>query len=53
SACYLKGIAPPQVKLTEIFAGCMPFLLCVFISMVLMYLFPQIVFYLPTLFYGS
>ncbi|MGB0658585.1 MAG: TRAP transporter large permease [Mangrovicoccus sp.] len=53
SAYYLKGIAPPQVKLTEIFAGCMPFLLCVFISMVLMYLFPQIVFYLPTLFYGS
>lgn len=53
SAYYLKGIAPPQVKLTQIFAGCMPFLFCVFISMALMYLFPQIVFYLPELLYGG
>ena len=52
SAYYLKGIAPPEVKLTQIFAGVMPFLACVIISMVLMYLFPQIVFHLPTLFYG-
>ena len=52
SAYYLKGIAPPSVKLTQIFAGCMPFLVCVIISMVLMYTFPQIVFYLPEVFYG-
>ena len=53
SAYYLKGIAPPQVRLTQIFAGCMPFLVCVFVAMLLMYVFPQIVFYLPDLFYGS
>jgi tripartite ATP-independent transporter DctM subunit len=53
SAYYLKGIAPPEVKLTQIFAGVMPFLVCVLISMVIMYAFPQIVFYLPELFYGS
>jgi TRAP-type mannitol/chloroaromatic compound transport system permease large subunit len=41
SAYYLKGIAPPQVQLTEIFKGCMPFLFMVFISMALMYNFPQ------------
>jgi tripartite ATP-independent transporter DctM subunit len=52
SAYYLKGIAPPEVKLTQIFAGCMPFLFFVIVSMVLMYVFPQIVFYLPELFYG-
>ncbi len=52
SAYYLKGIAPPEVRLTQIFAGVMPFLFCVIVSMVLMYLFPQIVFYLPELFYG-
>ncbi|MEL7105281.1 MAG: TRAP transporter large permease subunit [Pseudomonadota bacterium] len=52
SAYYLKGIAPPQVKLTQIFAGCMPFLLCVFLCMALMYNFPNIVFYLPELIYG-
>jgi TRAP-type mannitol/chloroaromatic compound transport system permease large subunit len=53
SAYYLKGIAPPEVKLTQIFAGCMPFLLCVFISMALMYLFPSIVFHLPNAIYGG
>jgi len=52
SAYYLKGIAPPEVRLTQIFAGVMPFLFCVILSMVLMYLYPQIVFYLPQLFYG-
>jgi tripartite ATP-independent transporter DctM subunit len=52
SAYYLKGIAPPEVKLTQIFGGCMPFLFFVIVSMVLMYVFPQIVFYLPELFYG-
>ncbi len=53
SAYYLKGIAPPEVKLTQIFSGVMPFLFCVILSMVLMYVFPQIVFYLPELFYGG
>ncbi|MCU0909857.1 MAG: TRAP transporter large permease subunit [Rhodobacteraceae bacterium] len=53
SAYYLKGIAPPQVKLTEIFRGCFPFLLMVFVCMGLMYAFPQIVFWLPELFYGA
>ena len=52
SAYYLKGIAPPEVRLTQIFSGVMPFLFCVIISMVLMYQFPQIVYYLPELFYG-
>ncbi len=52
SAYYLKGIAPPEVRLTQIFSGVMPFLLMVFICMALMYTFPQIVYYLPELFYG-
>ncbi|MBP1841823.1 tripartite ATP-independent transporter DctM subunit [Rhizobium petrolearium] len=52
SAYYLKGIAPPEVRLTEIFNGVLPFVLMVFISMTLMYLFPQIVFYLPAAVYG-
>ncbi|PWV97617.1 tripartite ATP-independent transporter DctM subunit [Hoeflea marina] len=52
SAYYLKGIAPPEVRLTQIFTGVMPFLLMVFICMALMYAFPQIVYYLPDRFYG-
>ncbi|MDR7125988.1 TRAP transporter large permease subunit [Pseudotabrizicola sp. 4114] len=52
SAYYLKGIAPPQIKLTEIFAGVLPYCGMVIICMVLLYVFPQIVFSLPEAFYG-
>jgi TRAP-type mannitol/chloroaromatic compound transport system permease large subunit len=52
SAYYLKGIAPPQVKLTEIFAGCLPFVFMVFLCMILMYVYPDIVFMLPEAMYG-
>jgi tripartite ATP-independent transporter DctM subunit len=52
SAYYLKGIAPPYVQLVEIFKGCMPFLVMVIISMVLVYTFPAITYYLPDLVYG-
>ena len=52
SAYYLKGIAPPGVQLTDIFKGVLPFLAMVIICMVIMYMQPQIVYYLPQLFYG-
>ncbi len=53
SAYYLKGIAPADVKLTDIFRGTMPFVMMVFLSMAVMYLFPQIVFHLPEQIYGT
>jgi tripartite ATP-independent transporter DctM subunit len=52
SAYYLKGIAPPQIQLVQIFRGCMPFLFLVFVSMILLYLFPDLTFWLPNQFYG-
>jgi tripartite ATP-independent transporter DctM subunit len=52
AAYYLKGIAPPFVHLVHIFRGCMPFLALVMAAMVLVYVFPEIVFYLPNLLYG-
>jgi len=52
SAYYLKGIAPPQVQLMQIFKGIIPFLFMVFIAMAMIYIFPEIVFYLPQVFYG-
>ena len=52
SAYYLKGIAPPQVQLMQIFKGVLPFLFMVFVSMAMIYIFPEIVFYLPQVFYG-
>jgi TRAP-type mannitol/chloroaromatic compound transport system permease large subunit len=52
SAYYLKGVAPNSVLLTQIFAGCMPFLFIVLISMVVVYVFPQTVLWLPSVIYG-
>lgn len=52
SAYYLKGIAPPEVRLTQIFSGVLPYVGMVFLAMALMYAFPQIVFYLPEQIYG-
>ncbi len=52
SAYYLKGIAPPQVRLTQIFAGSLPYVFMVFVTMLVLYVFPDIVNWLPRLFYG-
>ena len=52
SAYYLKGIAPPQVRLTQIFAGSLPYVGMVFITMIVLYVFPDVVYWLPRLFYG-
>ncbi len=53
SAYYLKGIAPKFVLLWTIFRGCFPFLGMVFVTMFLVYVFPQLVYWLPNLFYGN
>jgi len=53
AAYYLKGIAPKHVLLTQIFSGCMPFLYIVLLSMLIVYVFPQTVFWLPRLLYGN
>jgi len=53
SAYYLKGIAPPHVQLWTIFNGCFPFLGLVFVTMIVVYVFPQVMFWLPNLIYGK
>jgi len=52
SAYYLKGVSPPHVQLTQIFMGMMPYMGIVIFCMVLIYIFPQLVYWLPTLAYG-
>jgi TRAP-type mannitol/chloroaromatic compound transport system permease large subunit len=47
AAYYLKGVAPPHVRLTQIFSGSLPFVVMVFITMILVYIFPQIALWLP------
>ncbi|MDA9501225.1 TRAP transporter large permease [Bradyrhizobium sp. CCBAU 11357] len=53
AAFYLKGVAPPQVKLTDIFSGALPFVGLVFLTMALVYIFPGIALWLPSYLYGS
>ena len=52
AAYYLKGIAPPHVQLTDIFKGALPFVFMVFATMVLVYVFPQLVLWLPDYLYN-
>ena len=53
AAYYLKGVAPPHVQLMDIFRGVMPFLGLVFVAMAIVYAFPGIALWLPTLVYGN
>ena len=53
SAFYLKGVAPPQVTLNQIFAGMLPFMGIQLIAVVLLYVFPAIGMWLPTVLYRS
>ena len=49
---YLKGVSPPHVTINQIFSGMMPFMFIVIIAMALLYIFPQIGMWLPSVLYG-
>jgi tripartite ATP-independent transporter DctM subunit len=53
AAYYLKGVSPPSVLLTQIFSGCMPFVYIVLLTMLIMYVFPQVTLWLPSVLYSS
>jgi TRAP-type mannitol/chloroaromatic compound transport system permease large subunit len=53
AAYYLKGVSPPSVLLTQIFSGCMPFVYIVLVTMLVIYVFPQIALWLPGVLYRS
>jgi len=52
AAYYLKGVAPPSVRLTQIFAGALPYVFMVFITMALLYIFPGMATWLPSVMYA-
>jgi C4-dicarboxylate transporter DctM subunit len=43
----VKGLAPEDIRLEDIFAGIMPFLLMDIVTLALIFVFPQIVLWLP------
>jgi len=51
AAFYLKGVAPPHVTLNQIFAGMMPFMAIQVFAMFLLYMWPAIGMWLPTVLY--
>jgi TRAP-type mannitol/chloroaromatic compound transport system permease large subunit len=51
AAFYLKGVSPPHVTLNAIFAGMMPFMGIQVIALILLYLFPAIGLWLPSVIY--
>jgi len=51
AAFYLKGVAPPHVTLNQIFAGMLPFMGIQVIAIVLLYMFPAIGLWLPSVLY--
>ncbi|MHA7850002.1 TRAP transporter large permease [Roseovarius sp.] len=52
SAYYLKGVLKNKIELMEIFAGIMPYLGIVILTMVLMYIFPGIALWFPDYLFG-
>ena len=50
---YLKGVAPADVKLTEIYRGVIPFIILQLIGLTLVFLFPALVTWLPAVAYGN
>jgi TRAP-type mannitol/chloroaromatic compound transport system permease large subunit len=52
AAFYLKGVSPPHVTLNQIFAGMMPFMGIQIIALILLYVFPQIGLWLPSIMYA-
>jgi len=49
---YLKGVCPPDVKLSDIYKGVIPFIMLQLMALVALILWPQIVVWLPAVAYG-
>lgn len=53
AAYYLKGVAPPEVRIQEIFKGCLPFVGIVIVCMATLYIFPDVALWLPEYLYAT
>lgn len=50
---YMKGVAPPQVTIQQIYKGIVPFVLLQLVGLALCMLFPQIILWLPSYLLGG
>ena len=51
AAFYLKGVSPPHVTLNQIFLGMLPFMAIQVVALTLLYIFPSIGLWLPSVLY--
>ena len=49
SIFYLKGIAPPEVQLTDIYRGCVPFIAIQFFVLIILFFWQDLALYLPNM----
>jgi tripartite ATP-independent transporter DctM subunit len=49
---YLKGVAPPEVRMTDIYRGVIPFIAIQLFVLVILVVFPQLVTWLPEQIHG-
>ncbi len=50
---YLKGVCPPEVKLTDIYKGVVPFIMLQLLGLGLLIFFPELALWLPNQIYGD
>ena len=50
---YLKGVCPPEIKLTDIYKGVIPFILLQLIGLAIVIIFPALTTWLPAMVYGN
>ncbi len=50
---YLKGVCPPSVELVDIYRGVVPFIILQLIALVLVFIFPELTTWLPSVAYGN
>ena len=53
AAFYIKGVAPKEIQLTDIWWGMVPFMVLQFLVLILVYFVPQLALWLPNLAFGK
>ncbi len=52
SLFYFKGVAPPEYTMGDVYRGILPFVMLQVIALTTLMIFPQIITYLPDVFFG-
>ncbi len=50
---YFKGVAPPAYTMGDIYKGIMPFVMIQILGLILMVIFPSLITWLPSVFFGN